>query len=61
MITDTPAALLVEDNPDDEELTIRGWRHTNFKHLVDVGATGTAERLLAPDHEPPPHRVTTHP
>jgi two-component system response regulator len=38
--TDAPAVLLVEDNPDDEELTLRGLRHTNLKNPVDVARDG---------------------
>ena len=40
MITDAPAVLLVEDNPDDEELTIRGLRRTNLTNPVDVARDG---------------------
>ena len=40
MITDAPAVLLVEDNPDDEELTLRGFRRTNLKNPVDVARDG---------------------
>jgi hypothetical protein len=40
MITDAGAVLLVEDNPDDEELTLRGLRHTNLKNPVDVARDG---------------------
>ena len=40
MITDAAAVLLVEDNPDDEELTLRGLRHTNLKNPVDVARDG---------------------
>ncbi len=40
MITDLPAVLLIEDNPDDEELTLRGLRRTNLKNPVDVARDG---------------------
>jgi two-component system, response regulator len=40
MITDAPAVLLVEDNPDDEELTVRGLRRTNMTNPVDVARDG---------------------
>ena len=40
MITDAPAVLLVEDNPDDEELTLHGLRRTNLKNPVDVARDG---------------------
>jgi len=40
MITDAAAVLLVEDNPDDEELTLRGLRHANLKNPVDVTRDG---------------------
>jgi len=40
MTTDAAAILLVEDNPDDEELTLRGLRTTNLKNPVDVARDG---------------------
>ena len=40
MITDARAVLLVEDNPDDEELTLRGLRRTNLSNPVDVAHDG---------------------
>jgi DNA-binding response OmpR family regulator len=40
MITDAPAVLLVEDNPDDEELTLPGLRHANLTNPVDVARDG---------------------
>ena len=40
MITDAPAVLLVEDNPDDEELILRGLRDTNLTNPVDVARDG---------------------
>jgi two-component system, response regulator len=40
MITDPRTVLLVEDNPDDEELTIRGLRRANLKNPVDVAHDG---------------------
>ena len=40
MTSDARAVLLVEDNPDDEELTLRGLRTTNLKNPVDVARDG---------------------
>jgi DNA-binding response OmpR family regulator len=40
MIKDAPAVLLVEDDPDDEELTIRGLRSTHLNNPVDVARDG---------------------
>jgi CheY-like chemotaxis protein len=40
MITDAPAVLLVEDNPDDEELTLRGLERANLTNPVDVAHDG---------------------
>jgi DNA-binding response OmpR family regulator len=40
VITDAAAVLLVEDNPDDEELTLRGLRQANLTNLVDVARDG---------------------
>ena len=40
MIVDAPAVLLVEDNPDDEELTLRGLRSTNLTNPVHVARDG---------------------
>ena len=40
MIKDAPAVLLVEDNPDDEELTIRGLKRANLTNPVDVARDG---------------------
>jgi two-component system response regulator len=40
MTSDAAAVLLVEDNPDDEELTLRGLRTTNLKNPVDVARDG---------------------
>ena len=40
MITDVPAVLLVEDNPDDEELTMRGFKRANLANPVDVARDG---------------------
>ena len=40
-MTDAPRnALVVEDNPDDEELTIRGLAHAKLKNRVDVARDG---------------------
>jgi CheY-like chemotaxis protein len=40
MITDAPTVLLVEDNPDDEELILRGLRRTKLKNPVDLARDG---------------------
>jgi len=36
MTTDKPTVLLVDDNRDDEELTIRGFRRANLQSTIDV-------------------------
>jgi two-component system response regulator len=52
MITDAPPILLVEDNPDDEELTLRGLRRTNLTNPVDVARDGQqALDYLFGDHD----------
>jgi DNA-binding response OmpR family regulator len=40
MITDPPTVLLVEDDTDDEELTIRGLKRSNLNNPVDVARDG---------------------
>ena len=40
MISDAPAVLLVEDNPDDEELILRGLRGTSLTNPIDVARDG---------------------
>ena len=40
MIKDPPTVLLVEDNPDDEELTIRGFKRANLTNPVAVARDG---------------------
>ena len=40
MITDPPRILLVEDNPDDEELTTRGFKRANLANPIDVARDG---------------------
>lgn len=40
MITDPPTILLVEDNPDDEELTTRGFKRANLANPIDVARDG---------------------
>jgi two-component system, response regulator len=35
-----PTVLLVEDNRDDEELTIRGFKRSNLANPVDVARDG---------------------
>jgi two-component system response regulator len=53
MITDAPAVLLVEDNPDDEELAVRGFRRTNLQNPVDVARDGqeALDYLLGNHHQ----------
>ena len=54
MISAPPAVLLVEDNPDDEELTLRGLRQTNLKNPVDVARDGqeALDYLFGNDDQP---------
>ena len=54
MITDPPAVLLVEDNADDEELTLRGLKHANFKNPIDVVRDGqeALDYLLGTEEQP---------
>jgi two-component system, response regulator len=40
MIKDPPTVLLVEDDPDDEELTMRGFKRANLANPVDVARDG---------------------
>ena len=40
MTSDARAVLLVEDNPDDEELTLRGLGHANLSNAVDLARDG---------------------
>jgi two-component system, response regulator len=40
MITDAHTVLLVEDDPDDEELTIRGLERANLQNPIDVARDG---------------------
>ena len=40
MIDDLRRVLLVEDDPDDEELTIRGFKRMNLENPVDVARDG---------------------
>jgi CheY-like chemotaxis protein len=40
MIEDLPKVLLVEDNPDDEELTIRGLKRAQLRNPIDVAHDG---------------------
>ena len=44
MAFQAPRVLLVEDNPDDEMLTIRAFQKSNFRNEVDVARDG-AEAL----------------
>jgi CheY-like chemotaxis protein len=58
MIKDPPTVLLVEDNPDDEELTIRAFERANLKNPVDVARDGhEALDYLFGTEEQPPKRV----
>jgi two-component system, response regulator len=40
MTKDAQALLLVEDDPDDEELTIRGLKRANLQNPIDVARDG---------------------
>ena len=40
MNADSPTVLLVEDNPDDAELTTRALERANLKNPVDVARDG---------------------
>lgn len=52
------AVLLVEDNPDDEELTVRGLKRANLHHPIDVARDGQeALDYLTGTNEQPPRRV----
>ena len=42
MNADSPRVLLVEDNPDDEELTLRALKRANLTNPVDVARDGQA-------------------
>jgi len=55
MTTDKPTVLVVEDNPDDEELTIRGLKHANIQHPVDVARDGqdAIDYLFGTKEQPP--------
>ena len=50
-----PTILLVEDNPDDVELTLRALRKNEVRCLVDVAADGAAalDYLVGPGRAPP--------
>jgi len=54
MTKDAQTLLLVEDNPDDEELTIRGLKRANLKNPIDVAHDGqdAIEYLLGTDEGP---------
>ena len=49
--------LLVEDNPDDEELTIRALSRNNILNAVEVARDGAEalERIFGAAGSPPPH------
>ena len=53
MTTDAAAILLVEDNPDDEELTLRGLERANLTNPVDVARDGqeALDYLLGNHHQ----------
>ena len=55
MIKDPPTVLLVEDNPDDEELTIRAFERANLKNPVDVARDGheALDHLFGTEEQPP--------
>ena len=42
MNADSPRVLLVEDNPDDEELTLRALKRANLTNPIDVARDGQA-------------------
>ncbi|MGZ6576478.1 MAG: hypothetical protein ACXVHQ_32620 [Solirubrobacteraceae bacterium] len=55
-MTDEPRnVLLVEDNPDDEELTIRELARAKLKNRVDVARDGqeATDYLLGSENMPP--------
>ena len=54
MSVDQRAVLLVEDNPDDEELTIRGLRRANLRNPIDIARDGkeALEYLSGTDQQP---------
>ena len=49
------AVLLVEDNPDDAELTIHGLKRANLHHPIDVARDGqeALDYLFGTDEQPP--------
>ena len=55
MSVDQRAVLLVEDNPDEEELTIRGLRRATLRNPIDVARDGkeALEYLFGTDQQPP--------
>ena len=55
MIKDPPTVLLVEDDRDDEELTIRGLRRANLQNPIDVASDGqdALDYLFGTDGQPP--------
>jgi two-component system response regulator len=53
-----PTVLLVEDNPDDEELTIRGFKRSSLANPVDVARDGQeALYYLFGTESQPAHRL----
>jgi CheY-like chemotaxis protein len=58
MREDSRAVLLVEDNPDDEELTVRGLKRANLHRPIDLARDGQeALDYLCGTNEQPPRRV----
>ncbi len=55
MIGEQMTVLLVEDNRDDEELTIRGFKRANLQNPVDVARDGqeALDYLLGTEERPP--------
>lgn len=51
--------LLVEDNPDDEALTVRAFARSNIANRIDVARDGAEalEYLVGPQARPPPTLV----
>src|SRR5512144_504320 len=54
MINEPPRVLLVEDNPDDEQLTLGGLQRTNVTNPVDVVRDGqeALDYLFGTDGQP---------
>ncbi len=55
MINDLPTVLLVEDNPDDRELTIRSFKRANLANPMHVARDGqeALDYLFGTESQPP--------